>query len=88
MRSCLSDQLVFDGGMQTIEGGDSFTEFVTKTESPWKQVTLLESSFDNGHAVLFYEGVDKNTDVKTRVVEYLAIRGDRIANDHGCDQSA
>lgn len=78
-RRCLDDNVVFDAGNMKIEGGDKLVEMIKSTESPWKDVTLLESMFQENQGTIFYEGIDKKTGSKTRVAEHITIANGRIA---------
>lgn len=46
LRSCLSDEVIFDSGGSTIVGGDKLRQVIEATESPWKEVKLLASMFN------------------------------------------
>lgn len=78
LRACLADNLEFDGGMFKGKGGDAFREMIEQTESPWENVTLLDSVFTDEKAALIYEGVDTTTKIKTRVAEVVTVQGDKI----------
>lgn len=78
LRETLASDVEFDAGGQVLKGADRLTAMVRETESPWEQVTLLASIFEDEAAALFYEGVDSRSKIKTRVAEHLAIRNGRI----------
>ena len=78
MQNCLDDNVVIDMGSHTIEGSKNFIDFLKRGESQWEKVVLLGSCYTNEGASLFYDGVDVNTKIRTRVAEYLIVRNDRI----------
>ncbi len=77
-RGALADDVVFDAGSVVMTGADQLTSALQATESPWQDVTLLASMYAERDAVLFYEGVDKASGVRTRVAEHLALRDGKI----------
>ncbi len=79
MKSCLADDVVFDAGILKIIGAENLCNEVKKTAPPWKDVELLKSLFLESQAVLFYEGTDKNSGIKTRVAEFLELKGGKIS---------
>ena len=79
MRSYLADNLIFDAGFHHLEGGDAFAEFCKNAGSPWEDVDLLATIFKDNEATLFYEGVNVETRVKTRVAEHITVKQGKIA---------
>ena len=73
-RACLHDEVVFDpGGGHMIRGADALMDMLAATESPWRDVELLASTYSDGDAALFYEGTDRRSGVRTRVGEHVTV---------------
>ena len=70
----LAPDVVFDpGGGVEIRGRDALSSMLESTESPWRDVTLLESIFASDSAALFYEGTERRTGIRHRVGEHVAV---------------
>jgi hypothetical protein len=78
-RECLDENVLFDAGNMKMEGSDKLADMIKSTESPWKDVTLLESMVQENQGIIFYEGIDKKTGSKMRVAEHITIANGRIA---------
>lgn len=79
-RACLADDVVFDSGISTMEGGDALTDMVSRIGSPWRDVTLLASIFTAEGGALFYEGIDVLSGNKTRVGEHITVKNGLISH--------
>jgi hypothetical protein len=77
-RSCLSDDVLFDNGQASVSGADELTRRVGATASPWKDVVLLASTFEDSQAALFYEGTERGSGKRVRVAEHVAVENGRI----------
>ena len=74
MRSCLADKINFGG--QEI----SSDQFVVMCQqgSPWDQVSLLASVFDDKGGSLLYEGLDTGRKEIIRVGEFINVLEGKI----------
>ncbi|MEM7443560.1 MAG: nuclear transport factor 2 family protein [Pseudomonadota bacterium] len=78
-RACLADDIAFDGGAMKIEGADALTDMIKQTGSPWQDVTLLASIFNEDGGALFYDGAEKQSGTQMRVAEHITVTDGRIS---------
>ena len=79
MRACLADTIDFEGpgGEAGPVPAEQFSAMCSKG-SPWRDVELIDSMFEDGHAALLYRGVDTKNDSPVRVGEFITVQGGRI----------
>jgi ketosteroid isomerase-like protein len=77
-RSCLADEIFFDGVYARLHDPDRLVEFRRQAD-PLRGVTMLESFFGSGEAALLYTGTSTETGAQLRVAELIETRRGRIA---------
>jgi hypothetical protein len=74
MRSCFSDQIVYDTDGIRLEGADESIRIMQQNPDPWKDVIMLKSIFSNDTAVLVYEGTSIKDEKRLRVCEFIDLK--------------
>ena len=83
MRACLADTIDFEGpGGAGPMSADDFTAMCSKG-SPWRDVELIDSMFQDGHASLLYKGIDTKNDGKVRVGEFVTVENGEVVKLRG-----
>lgn len=80
LRYCLADDVAFDSGTGTMNGGDELVKMMRDTGTPWEKVTLIGSIFHEDSAALMYDGLAAAAGAKFRVAEHLEVNNGKITS--------
>lgn len=79
-RSCLAENVVFNSGGGDLVGADALLSMIRDAATPWKEVKLVSSLFQDGEVALMYDGVAEDTGAKFRVAEHIQVQDGKISN--------
>ncbi len=79
MQRCLAPDVQLDMGPFKANSAAEFRAIVEANPSPWSEVTLLDSHFDEDAGTIVYEGVDTSNGVRTRVAELCRVTEGKIS---------
>ncbi len=78
LASCLSENFVINAGFFQFNNRPDFIQFLEANPTPWKEVILLSSFFEESFAAILYEGVNTATNQKMRVSEHIQLENGKI----------
>lgn len=79
-RSCLADNLHFQGPMDTFSNADDFITTLTGFAQMLTRVDMLQRFDTNDAAALFYDCVTDSPAGTIRTAEFFGLRGGKIAS--------
>jgi len=78
-RSCLADDLDFQGPIDTFSSADDFIATLTGFAQMFARVDLLQEFYTDDAAALLYDCVTKSPAGTIRTAEFFGLRDGRIA---------
>jgi ketosteroid isomerase-like protein len=79
-RSCLADDLDFQGSIDTFSSADEFIATLTGFAQMLARVDLLQEFYTDDAAALLYDCVTNSPAGTIRTAEFFALRDGKIAN--------
>ncbi len=79
-RSCLTDDVVFDGGAVRFDNADAVIAMMSSNPVPWADVELVSELYNDDGGAVVYEGTVSTTGVRIRVAEQMTLRDGLISS--------